>query len=139
MESINNSGYNSPGPLTPEMEKEIAATHPWMRFIAIMAFIFLGLLLLGGFASVASGEAMVVVVVIIFMLILIFPVVFLLQSANSFKDYLATRDQQALLNAIQKSKAHWRYAGILLIISIVFQLISVVVLLVGGSMLFDFM
>ena len=113
-----------------------------MRFVAIMGFVFLGIMLLAMLtlgATIPNMEGgIAIVVMLIVVIIFIFPIIYLLQSANSYKDFLLDRDQHALVNAVRKSKAYWRFLCILLIINLVLQVIGLVFIVAGGSM-FNFM
>lgn len=134
----------SEGVLSPEMEREIAATYPWMRFLAITGFIFLGLFLLGmlvaGVAAMSAEAGLILLAVAAVLLIVFFPLLYLIQSGSFFKDYIAKKNPAALVNGLKKSKAYWRFVGILMIIYLALQVISLVfVLFLGGSIMSDFM
>lgn len=147
MDTLDNQSFNTTsGGLTPEMDREIAGTYSWMRFLAILAFIVIGLVIVvmaiglavAPFRSGAEAGGIFVGVLLV-MLLMFFPALFLFQSGTGFKNYIETRDTAALHTGFVKSKALWRFYSIFMIIYLVLIIIFTVIgLTMGGSMMREF-
>lgn len=142
MDTLDNQSFNTEGGLTPEVDHEIAAMAPWMRLMAILQIVSLAIGLLTNIVTASmfpyrpSGPFNSGIVgAVIGIVIIIMPIIFLLQSANAFKHYAATKDRTSLLLALTKQKAFWRYMGILAIVYLALVLIGIIfVAAIGGSM-----
>jgi hypothetical protein len=145
MDTIENQSLNAPqgGLLTHEIEKEIAATHPWMRFISIVGIIFLILVVFGIIALLSSMRAMndvgmiIIAVYAVLLIVAFFPVLYLLQSGSSFKNYLETKDRSTLLRALEKNKAHWRIVSIIMIVYVSLSFLGLILTFIGWGNIFS--
>ena len=104
----------------------------WARFFAILGFIFIGLLLVFAFFAVPIfgtvtksqsgvpddlGSIMLVINVLI-AIVYFFPLYYLLQFSKKIKKALKTKNDQMLANAFQMLKSHYKFIGVLTIITI---------------------
>jgi hypothetical protein len=104
----------------------------WARFFAILGFIFIGLLLVFAFFAVPIfgtvtksqsgvpddlGSIMLVTNVLI-AIVYFFPLYYLLQFSKKIKKALKTKNDQMLANAFQMLKSHYKFIGVLTIITI---------------------
>ena len=104
----------------------------WARFFAILGFIFIGLLLVFAFFAVPIfgtvtksqsgvpddlGSIMLVTNVLI-AFVYFFPLYYLLQFSKKIKKALKTKNDQMLAKAFQMLKSHYKFIGVLTIISI---------------------
>jgi len=104
----------------------------WARFFAILGFIFIGLLLVFAFFAVPIfgtvtksqsgvpddlGSIMHVTNVLI-AIVYFFPLYYLLQFSKKIKKALKTKNDQMLANAFQMLKSHYKFIGVLTIITI---------------------
>jgi hypothetical protein len=104
----------------------------WARFFAILGFIFIGLLLVFAFFAVPIfgtvtksqsgvpddlGSIMLVTNVLI-AIVYFFPLYYLLQFSKKIKKALTTKNDQMLANAFQMLKSHYKFIGVLTIITI---------------------
>ena len=104
----------------------------WARFFAILGFIFIGLLLVFAFFTVPIfgtvtksqsgvpddlGSIMLVTNVLI-AFVYFFPLYYLLQFSKKIKKALKTKNDQMLANAFQMLKSHYKFIGVLTIITI---------------------
>jgi hypothetical protein len=104
----------------------------WARFFAILGFIFIGLLLVFAFFAVPIfgtvtksqsgvpddlGSIMLVTNVLI-AFVYFFPLYYLLQFSKKIKKALKTKNDQMLANAFQMLKSHYKFIGVLTIITI---------------------
>lgn len=117
----------------------------WARFLAIVGFIFLILMVIYGFWMVTMMGAvmnefgggmggsdmfsglgtMMAVLYLVIAIIYFFPLMFTLRFANKMKQALSTGDQLVLNDSFKNLKITLRYCGILTIIALVFVIIAV--------------
>ncbi len=124
----------------------------WAKFLAIMGFIFCGLIVLmgvffGSFMGILSsrsggnpygdvvstpgiGAAMAIYYVIV-ALIYFFPCLFLYRFATKMRNALAANDQETINTSFQNLKATFRYMGIVTIIMLAFVVLAFIVALLG--------
>ena len=153
MEQTSNSSLFSLT-IDPVTKAHLSEAARWARFLAIIGFVFLALMVVGGiflstmmaqnmsqldggyggsanvFASMGAGLA---VLYIIMAVIMFFPLLFLLRFANRTKAALASNDQQVLNTSFQNLKAYFRYIGIITIIILAFYAIAIVFGVLGAA------
>ena len=134
-----------------EIEQEtlphLNSTRKWAMFLAIIGFIFLGLIIIIGliagtfltaFNSGEKGlgipESLMFVPVLLLALINFFPVLFLFRFSKHTSHAIQTLDKLELHKAIKNLKSYFAYIGILIII--IFSLYVVVLIVAGSSMAF---
>lgn len=131
----------------PITKSHLIETARWARFLAIVGFIFLGLMVVAGiwlstvmasdfgrldneygrntsgmFAYMGAG---IIVFYVIAAVIMFFPLLFLMRFANKVRTALAANDQEILNTSFQNLKAYFRYLGIITIIVLVFYGIAI--------------
>ena len=125
----------------------------WARFLAIVGFVFLGLIIAAGiFLSISLATSMsgidatetgfgaaygigMAAVYLVLVLIWFFPLLFLLRFSNGAKRALAGNDQTALNSAFQNLKICFRYVGIITIIILaVYALVIVFAVITASAM-----
>jgi hypothetical protein len=119
----------------------------WAMFLAIVAFIFLGLILIigllaGTFLSAFSTgekglgipESLMFIPVLLIGVIYFFPVLFLFRFSKFAHRAIQTLDKLELNKAIKNLKACFAYIGILIII--ILTLYILVLIVAGSSMAF---
>ncbi|HVN59035.1 MAG TPA: hypothetical protein VMT63_12100 [Bacteroidales bacterium] len=132
----------------------------WTMFLAILGFIFLGLLLIGslvlgtfmrsltsgmsnmegmegmGSMRAAGGMASILffIVMLIMAVIYFFPLFYLLKFSIHSKKAVATCDPNEMTLAFKFIKSYWKYLGILVIILLAVYLI--IFLIFGASLAF---
>ena len=142
---------NIPGNRRIELEeealKDLDTTRKWSMFIAILGFIFIGLLVIGGLiaslvmsvfktqnAVLGITEIMVFVVVFVFMLIYFFPVLYLFRFSKHTANAVKTLDKQEMQNAIKYLRKYYVYIGILTIVVLAIYFVAAII--AGASMAF---
>lgn len=120
----------------------------WARFLSIVGFISLGLLVVLGIATSATLSRMSdaygaprgmgtavgttsAVLYIIMAVIYFFPLLYLFRFANAMQAALRANDQERLTVSFQNLKSCLRYVGILTVIALVFMLIAIVMVMAG--------
>lgn len=127
--------------------RDLDKTRKWTMFLAIVGFIFIGLLLIFGlFAGVFlslfnSGDApvgfpewMVYVVILICAALYFFPVLYLFRFSKHTSNAVKTLDKQELHKAFKNLKAYYVYTGVLLIIVLSIYVIAFIA--AGASVAF---
>lgn len=142
---------NIPGNRRIELEeealKDLDTTRKWSMFLAILGFIFIGLLVIGGLiaslvmsvfktqnAVLGITEIMVFVVVFVFMLIYFFPVLYLFRFSKHTANAVKTLDKQEMQNAIKYLRKYYVYIGILTIVVLAIYFVAAII--AGASMAF---
>ena len=127
--------------------KYLNTTRKWAMFLAIIGFIFLGLIIVigliagtfltafsSGEKSLGIPESLMFVPVLLLAVIYFFPVLFLFRFSKHTSHALHTLDKQELHKAIRNLKAYFAYIGILIIVVLIIYIIALIV--AGTSMAF---
>jgi hypothetical protein len=142
---------NIPGIRKIELEeealKDLDKTRKWSMFLAILGFIFAGIMLIGGliaslFLSVFKTEhalfgvteLLVIVGILVFILIYFFPMLYLFRFSKHTSNAVRTLDKQEMQNAIKYLRKYYVYIGILTIIVLAIYFIAIIA--AGASMAF---
>ncbi len=120
-----------------EVSAHLYETAKWGKFLAIVGFVFCGLLVLlgifaatalssiysnydryGGFRSSASSAfgGLVMMFYVIIGVIYFFPCLFLLRFSTQMKQALTTKDQMLFASSFQNQRRMFRFVGIFTII-----------------------
>jgi magnesium-transporting ATPase (P-type) len=134
-----------------EIEQEtlnhLNTTRKWAMFLAIIGFIFLGLIIIIGliagtfltaFSSGEKGlgipESFMFIPILLIALVYFFPVLFLFRFSKHSSHAIQHLDKLELNKAIKYLKYYFVYTGVLIII--IFSLYIVVLVVAGSSMAF---
>jgi hypothetical protein len=134
-----------------EIEREtlshLDTTRKWAMFLAIIGFIFLGLIIIIGliagtfltaFNSGEKGlgipESLMFIPVLLLIVIYFFPVLFLFRFSKHTSHAIQNFDKLELHKALKNLKYYFAYLGVLIII--VFSIYIVVLIIAGSSMAF---
>lgn len=130
-----------------ETLNDLNTTRKWSMFMAILGFIFLGLMIIiglmaGTFFSALSpetagmkiGGAFFFIIFLIMAVIYFFPVLFLFQFSRHTGNAVASLDKAELHKAFRNLKSYFVYIGILIIIGLSIYLISLI--FIGSSLSF---
>jgi amino acid transporter len=122
----------------------------WAKFLAIMGFIFCGLMIIialfagsimgaamsaaGGGMSSMFGSGLLTAVYIIFAAVYFFPCLFLFRFASQMQEAVRNHEQNKLQGSFKNLKSCFRFLGILTIIVLCFYVLGIIGgLLVGLS------
>ena len=117
--------------ITPSAKGFLKETASWCKFLSILGFISLGLLLLGSFfigvlysslpqvatAPFNLGTIMTVFYVVV-IIIYIFPIYYLYQFSAKVKKALLLKDDEVLTSAFEMLKSHYKFIGVFTIITV---------------------
>ena len=134
-----------------EIEREtlshLDTTRKWAMFLAIIGFIFLGLIIIIGliagtfltaFNSGEKGlgipESLMFVPVLLLAVVYFFPVLFLFRFSKHASHAVHRLDKMELHKAIKNLKFYFVYIGVLIIL--VFSLYVAILIVAGSSMAF---
>lgn len=120
-------------------------TASWCKFLSILGFIGLGLMLLSSFfisvlysslPEVATLPFNLVTAVTIFYIVIaiiyIFPVYYLYQFSVRMKKALLSKDDEVLASAFKMLKSHYKFAGVFTIIILSIYLLIAISAVMGG-------
>ncbi|HBC78855.1 MAG TPA: hypothetical protein DEO60_02145 [Bacteroidales bacterium] len=133
--------------IDPEILDHLNSTRKWTTFLAILGFIFLGLILIAGLATsfflstfktteanMGIPESIIILLIIIVGFIYFFPVFFLLRFSRNMRDAIQNLDQKKLLKGFRNLRLYFTYIGILVIV--VLTIYALGLLFAGASMSF---
>lgn len=127
----------------------LGETAKWARFLAIIGFIFIGLIVILAFTAgsffaqmgsysgtplAAISGGIFTVVYLIGAAVWFFPNLFLFQFATRLKKAIATNDQTILANSFSAQKTMYKYMGILVIIYLAIIALALVLGILGTAM-----
>ena len=137
----------SPLEFGDEAQTYLRETKQWAKFLAILGFIFVGLIVLGAFAMTAvfpSGggygdfpSALIGIIYFLLAVLYFFPVLYLYKFSSHMDKALAGKSPVDLNAAFKNLKSHYRFLGILTIIIIAFYVLAIVFgVIMGMSSMF---
>ena len=132
--------------VSPIASGYLTETGKWGKFLAVVGFCFVGLMVVGGlfagtiFSTMGSANPdmpfpgfLVGVIYIVLGLLYFFPFYYLFKFATDLKTALMSTNNQLLDSAFENLKSHYKYIGILMIIMLcIYVLVGAGALLVGG-------
>ncbi len=154
---MQNENEHSPNSATQKLEISdeisyyLSEIGKWANFLAILGFIAIGLMVLGGlFASTIftmfSGKAgpdlmgfpsyTIGIVYIVFAILYFFPVNYLYNFSVNIKKALLANDSTLLNRAFVNLKSHYKYIGIMTIIVISIYILMVLIMFITAGSLF---
>ena len=130
--------------LTSGAKNFLRETAKWGKFLSILGFIALGLMLMGSFfigafynttpqADIMPFDLGIVVtlIYIVVALIYIFPIYYLYQFSAKMKEALISKDDAVLVTAFEMLKSHYKFIGVFTIIMLSVYLLAGVIGLIG--------
>jgi hypothetical protein len=133
--------------IEPETLKQLNSTRKWAMFLAIIGFIFLGLIVIIGiiagtfltaFNTGENGlgipESLMFIPFLLLAAIYFFPVLFLFRFSKHTSHAILTLDKMELHKGIKNLKLYFAYIGILIIIVLSFY--AIILIVAGSSMAF---
>lgn len=136
--------------LNEETLKHIKETAQWAKFLSIIGFIFIGLMIILGVVMIfviptlnqkisgLSGTSPMVnsvyfsVFYFILAAVYFFPVLYLFRFSNQSLKALKNKEIKFLAQAFKQLKNHFKFVGILVIISFSFYVLAILGIMIGG-------
>lgn len=131
--------------LTPGSKTFLNEAAGWTKFLSIVGFVFVGLmvvgaLFMGAFISEMMGNRMgggafLTVFYILMAVLYFFPIYYLFQFSAKMKAALAQRNSVLLEQAFENLKSHYKFMGILMIVLLGFYAIALVFMGLGAALM----
>ena len=132
--------------ITSEINVYLTAASKWGKFLAILGFIFTGLIVFGGvimsfvFAFIPSSEMnvfpfpsfLIGFIYLILGLVYLFPALYLFRFSTGIESAFRLKDQTRLTKAFYYLKAQYKYIGVFMIIMLALYPIIIVVAIFAG-------
>lgn len=120
----------------------------WAKFIAIVGFIFCGLMVIialfagtilaasmstamGGASGIGGG--VITFIYLVLAALWFFPCLYLFRFASGMQVALRNNEQEKLLNSLKNLKSHFKFIGILLIIMLAFYALAIIGVIVFAA------
>jgi hypothetical protein len=130
-----------------ETLKHLNTTRKWAMFLAIIGFIFLGLVLIigvlagtfltafsSGGKTIGISDSLMFIPVLILSVIYFFPILFLFRFSKHSSHAIQNLDNKAFNKAIKNLKFYFVYVGVIIIV--IFTLYFAFLVVAGSSMAF---
>lgn len=130
-----------------ETLKHLNTTRKWAMFLAIIGFIFLGLVIIvgalagtfltafsSGAKTIGISDSLMFVPILIVSIVYFFPILFLFRFSKHSSHAIQNLDKQAFNKAIKNLKYYFVYVGVIIIF--IFTLYFVFLVVAGSSMAF---
>ncbi|HET9056160.1 MAG TPA: DUF5362 family protein [Chitinophagaceae bacterium] len=133
--------------LDPTSQSYLSEASRWGKFLAIVGFIFCGLLALSAFfvgaifSSFSSqlgtnfGGGIITVVYLLMAVLYFFPCYYLYNFSVKMQTALRVNDQQSLQASFSNLKSFYKFWGILTIVMLAFYLIALVIAIIAAASL----
>ena len=131
--------------LTSAAKGFLKETVKWCKFLSILGFIGLGLLLLSSFfistiyANMPQAASMpfnlgtaMTIFYILMIAIYIFPIYYLYQFSVKLKKALTSKDDEVLAIAFGMLKSHYKFVGVFTVIMLSIYILAGIVVLLGA-------
>ncbi|MCB2196504.1 MAG: hypothetical protein KQH79_11640 [Bacteroidetes bacterium] len=125
-------------------QKFLDETRKWTMFLAIIGFIFIGLIVLMGlifglvgsfFGSYLGGfeRIAILLVYILIGVLYFFPIYYLMKFSINMKNAIQQGKQQELTSAFEFLKSHYKFIGILTIVALSLYVLLGIVAVIAGA------
>lgn len=129
--------------LTGESRSNLDQTAGWAKFLAIIGFVFLGLMVIGALSlgfimdsfmgeEIPGGTLWMTILYLALAALYFFPILYLYQFATNMKDAIRSNDQRQMEIAFSNIKSHYKFIGVLTIVLLGFYVLVFVVAIIGG-------
>ena len=121
-------------------------TAKWTKFLAILGFVGIGLMVLGSLVMLFApsslmsngdfpfgGKIFMMLLYLAFAVLYYFPISYLYQFSENTKKAIENNDNNAIRDAFEFLKSHYKFMGILTIILLSFYAIIIFIALIGAG------
>ena len=121
-------------------------TAKWTKFLAILGFVGIGLMVLGSLVMLFApsslmsngdfpfgGKIFMMLLYLAFAVLYYFPISYLYQFSENTKKAIENNDNNAIRDAFEFLKSHYKFMGILTIILLAFYAIIIFIGLMGAG------
>jgi hypothetical protein len=142
MENLESTEIKNDLLLEAQAELYLRETSKWAKFLSIVGFVFMGILVLAALVMFAFAGTMgslmpfpmgiLGFVYLVIAVVYCIPIYYLLNFANKAKGALNSRSSQTLSESMKYLRSHYKFVGILTIIMLAMYPIGIVIALVIG-------
>ncbi|MCY1722207.1 DUF5362 family protein [Prolixibacteraceae bacterium Z1-6] len=132
--------------ITAEIGEQLNGAGNWGKFLAILGFVFMGLMVFGGFIMsiiflVMPGELssgmpfppfLFGFIYLVMGAIYFLPILYLYRFSSNIKSAILSKDQNQLTVAFKNLKAHYRFIGIFTIVIFALYILVFIVMVFAG-------
>lgn len=135
--------------ITGDINVHLTDAGKWASFLSILGFVFIGLIVMGGFVmsivfAFMPGPALgsnhffpfpaflIGLIYLVMGAVYFLPILYLFRFSSRIKQALKYKNQERLSSAFMNLKAHYRFIGILMIVVLALYAIMFVVMLFAG-------
>lgn len=121
-------------------------TAKWTKFLAILGFVGIGLMVLGSLVMLFApsslmsngdfpfgGKIFIMLLYLAFAVLYYFPISYLYQFSENTKKAIENNDNNAIRDAFEFLKSHYKFMGILTIILLAFYAIIIFIGIIGAG------
>ena len=121
-------------------------TAKWTKFLAILGFVGIGLMVLGSLVMLFApsslmsngdfpfgGKIFMMLLYLAFAVLYYFPISYLYQFSENTKKAIENNDNNAIRDAFEFLKSHYKFMGILTIILLAFYAIIIFIGIIGAG------
>ena len=121
-------------------------TAKWTKFLAILGFVGIGFMVLGSLVMLFApsslmsngdfpfgGKIFMMLLYLAFAVLYYFPISYLYQFSENTKKAIENNDNNAIRDAFEFLKSHYKFMGILTIILLAFYAIIIFIALIGAG------
>jgi hypothetical protein len=130
--------------VSPSTIAQLAGTKPWVRFMSVLMWIVISLVILGviGFGimmtlgaskSIGTPELIIIAAYGVMIFFYIYPAVKMWKFANRVKSLMATRSLADLDAALTEMRRLWKFTGIITIVILCIYLVFIIGLVAMGA------
>jgi hypothetical protein len=140
--SLDSNFENASGlKITQQAKSFILETAKWAKFLAIVGFVFIGLMVIGAFFMLIAGAALpgmggagagVGILYLLMALLYFFPTYYLLIFANKIKVGISQSIQNDVDTGFENLKSMFKFMGILMIVVLGIYALFIVIALIAG-------
>ena len=135
--------YEQPSNLTINLDSRnfLSNTARWGKFLAIVGFVFVGLMVLLGLAAMSMGSsigvglvsgALVSVFYLLFGLLYLLPVLYLYKFSSKMRIGLDSMDEGVIADSFRNLKSLFKFMGVLTIIMLGFYALAMLAVMSGA-------
>lgn len=143
MENLETSEIKNELLLEAQAEVYLRETSKWAKFLSIVGFVFMGILVLASLVMFVFAGTMgsmmpfpvsiLGFVYLILAIVYCIPIYFLLSFSNKAKAALISRSSATLSESMKYLKSHYKFIGIFTIVMLAMYPIGIVIALVVGA------
>ncbi|MDF2448337.1 MAG: hypothetical protein K0R26_841 [Bacteroidota bacterium] len=147
--TINSMNFQQNITLNDQIQKHLIETAKWAKFLAILGFIGIGLMVLGAFSVLVVGVSFgtlmgndsfgivgavaIALLYLVIALVYFFPCYYLFKTSIGFQNGIRANNQDQLTAGFANLKSHYKFLGIMMIVIISLNILIMVFAVIALS------